>query len=110
MLAMQGPVDFEITSPDRLHLHRGKLRVYSPLSTEGFTVTTPRGVQIVDLGTAFGVWAGEDNSVEVHLFSGKLRVNDDHILTTGEAIQIDADGNVQAIAVDESLFPSLHSG
>lgn len=109
MLAMQGPVDFEITSPEGLHLRRGKLRVYSPLATAGFTVTTPRGVQIVDLGTAFGVWAGEDHSVEVHLFDGKLRVNDQRILTSGQAVKIDPDGTVQVIAVDESLFPSLHS-
>ena len=77
-------------------------------STKGFTVTTPRGVQIVDLGTEFGVWAGDDHTIAVHLFEGKLRVNERCILSSDEAVQIDREGDIQAIAVDESMFPSLH--
>ena len=108
LLAAAGPCDFEITSPDRLHLYAGKVNVYSPLATQGFTVTTPRGVQIVDLGTRFGVWVNEAESVHVHLFEGALLVNNRTEMKPGEAIIVDAAGTLSWDTADGDLFPQLH--
>ncbi len=108
LLAAAGPVDFEITSSDRIHLHQGKLHVYSPLAARGFTVTTPRGVPIVDLGTRFGVWVREDESVHVHLFEGRLRVNNEHDLVENQAVTVDRHGQLHRAESDGSLFPPLH--
>jgi len=108
LLAAAGPCDFEITAADRLHLHRGKVHVYSPLATRGFTVTTPRGVQIVDLGTRFGVWCDDDDNVHVHLFEGRLEINGQEELEAGGATTVDTRGESRSGDSDEALFPSLH--
>jgi len=41
--------------------------------TSGFEVQTPAGT-VTDLGTEFGVRIGADNSADVHVFEGKVRV------------------------------------
>jgi ferric-dicitrate binding protein FerR (iron transport regulator) len=108
LLAAGGPCDFEITAADHVHLYRGKLHIYSPLATRGFTVTTPRGVQIVDLGTRFGVWADDNDAVHVHLYDGRLLINGKTQLAAGEAITIDAVGQLHDETSDTTLFPPLH--
>jgi hypothetical protein len=107
ILALAGPIDFEVTAPDRLHLYHGTLRAYSPLAARGFTVTTPRGVQIVDVGTQFGVIADEQHNVRVHVFEGEVVVNGKQHLKAGSAVSIDAQGQSQPAKADEKLFPSM---
>lgn len=109
LLAAAGPVDFEIESADRIHLHHGKLHIYSPLVTRGFTVTTPRGVQIVDLGTRFGVWVDDAEAVHVHLFEGRLRINNEQELAENQAVTVDAHGRLKPADIDEASFPPLYS-
>ena len=109
LMAVEGPCEFELSAADRLHLIRGKLHLYSPLATRGFTVTTPRGVQIVDLGTRFGVHVDEHETVHVQLFEGRLRVNNQHELEAGEAISVDATGAIRDQALEEDSFPRLHA-
>ena len=108
LLTAAGPVDFELNAADHVHLHRGKLHIYSPLATRGFTVTTPRGVQIVDLGTRFGVWANDADEVHVHLYEGRLRINGRKEIEAGAAVVVDAQGQLQQSEANEELFPPLH--
>jgi ferric-dicitrate binding protein FerR (iron transport regulator) len=107
ILALSGPIDFEITAPNRLHLYHGTLRAYSPLANRGFTITTPRGVQIVDIGTQFGVIADEAHQVEVHVFEGEVVVNGKEHLKAGAALRIDAQGASQPVAADAAQFPPM---
>jgi ferric-dicitrate binding protein FerR (iron transport regulator) len=107
ILALAGPIDFEITAPDRLHLYHGALRAYSPLAARGFTVTTPRGVQIVDVGTQFGVIADQEHRVEIHVFEGEVVVNGKQHLKAGAALRIDADGNSRPAPADAQRFPPI---
>ena len=109
LMAVEGPCEFELSAADRLHLIRGKLHLYSPLATRGFTVTTPRGVQIVDLGTRFGVHVDHQETVHVQLFEGRLRVNNQRELAAGEAIAVDAEGKIRDQALTEDTFPRLHA-
>ena len=108
LLAADGPCEFDISAADHLHLYAGKVHIYSPLATRGFKVTTPRGVQIVDLGTRFGVWVDDKQSVHVHLFDGRLRVNNREELKAGDAIVVDTSGNVISATTNDQLFPGLH--
>lgn len=109
ILALAGPVDFELTSADRLHLRHGTLRIYAPRAARGFTVTTPRGVQIVDLGTEFGVRLDEKNNVQVHVFNGSVAINGTQKLVAGQMAGIDTQGQMRkGDAIDEGIFPSIH--
>ncbi|MEM9111705.1 MAG: LamG-like jellyroll fold domain-containing protein [Planctomycetota bacterium] len=71
---LQAPVTIETTDSDNaIRLHRGKLvgRCDTP-SSKGFTVHAP-GMDIVDLGTMFGVSADADNGSTVTVIDGSVR-------------------------------------
>lgn len=71
-ILFQAPARFDLLTPESLHLHRGRLTARVPPSAIGFTVTTPTA-DVIDLGTEFGVSAGEHAS-EVHVFEGEVLV------------------------------------
>lgn len=69
---LQAPARFELTSNQLLRLRSGRLTARVPETAIGFTVETPTA-DVVDLGTEFGVNAGE-NASEVHVFEGEVLV------------------------------------
>lgn len=69
---LQAPARFELASNQLLRLHSGRLTARVPEAAIGFTVVTPTA-DVVDLGTEFGVTAGE-NASEVHVFEGEVLV------------------------------------
>lgn len=71
-ILLQAPARFDLLTSESLHLHRGRLTARVPPSAIGFTVTTPTA-DVIDLGTEFGVSAGEHAS-EVHVFEGEVLV------------------------------------
>jgi hypothetical protein len=108
-LALEGPIDFELKTPERLHLSRGRLRAYVPVAARGFTITTSRGVQIVDLGTDFGVAVDTEQNVDVYVYAGSVRINGMMTLGAGQAQRIAGDG--QILPADEAeveQIPELH--
>jgi hypothetical protein len=108
-LALEGPTDFELTSPERLHLSRGRVRAYVPVAARGFTITTSRGVQIVDLGTDFGVAVDEEQNVDVHVYSGSVMINGKTTLAAGQSQRIARDGAVSPGSLGEiEKIPELH--
>jgi hypothetical protein len=108
-LALEGPIDFELSSPDRLHLSRGRVRAYVPVAARGFTITTSRGVQIVDLGTDFGVAVDTEQNVDVHVYSGSVKVNGEITLVKGQSQRIAGDGAVMDGNLGEiEKIPELH--
>ncbi|NBW97542.1 MAG: hypothetical protein EBR28_12655 [Planctomycetia bacterium] len=66
---LRGPVEFRVLSPLRGELIRGDLAARVPPGAEGFVVDTP-SVEVVDLGTAFGVRVGDDGTADVRVFEG----------------------------------------
>ncbi|MCA9267333.1 MAG: FecR domain-containing protein, partial [Planctomycetales bacterium] len=108
IVSMAGPIDFEVLRPDRMHLHSGALRVYVPEAAQGFAVTAPRGIQVIDLGTEFGVCVDEEQVVHVAVFRGKVALNNGQTLSAPGAVQFHPGGDVVSSSVDAQRFPSMH--
>jgi len=73
-VTLQGPAEFEIVSPDRTVLTSGILTASVPDSAVGFKVLTP-AMDVVDLGTAFGVSVGGNGETDVCVFEGEVEVS-----------------------------------
>ena len=73
-ITLQGPAEFEILSKNKAILKSGILTASIPESAIGFEVVTP-AMDVVDLGTAFGVSVGADGETDVCVFEGKVEVS-----------------------------------
>ncbi len=73
-VTLQGPAEFEILSTDKTILSSGILTASIPKSAVGFEVVTP-AMDVVDLGTAFGVSVGTDGETDVCVFEGEVEVS-----------------------------------
>jgi len=71
--ACVAPVDVEIVSPDEIFVHQGELCVHVPQNAIGFRANTA-AMEIVDLGTVFGVRVKNDRSAEMHVFEGRVKI------------------------------------
>jgi hypothetical protein len=68
-VVVKGPAEFEVRSTNSGYLRRGKLVAAVPPRAMGFTVITPT-VEVVELGTEFGVEVDDRENSEVHVFQG----------------------------------------
>jgi hypothetical protein len=73
-VTLQGPAEFEILSSGKTVLTSGILTASIPESAVGFEVLTP-AMDVVDLGTAFGVSVGGDGETDVCVFEGEVEVS-----------------------------------
>tara|TARA_R110002049_G_scaffold182485_2_gene350332 strand:+ start:65972 stop:67588 length:1617 start_codon:yes stop_codon:yes gene_type:complete len=73
VVVVEGPAELEFVSADRLICRRGRLRAHVPPQAEGFAVVSPN-VELVDLGTEFGMDVSGDGSASVHVFDGKVEL------------------------------------
>ena len=73
-VTLQGPAKFEILSADRTRLHQGILTVHVPGTAIGFEIETP-AIDVIDLGTAFGLAVGVDGETDVCVFEGEVQVS-----------------------------------
>lgn len=73
VVVVEGPAVLEFVNADRLICHRGRLRAHVPPQAEGFVVVSPN-VELVDLGTEFGMDVSGDGSASVHVFDGKVEL------------------------------------
>jgi len=100
---LQGPAQYEITSPQGGYLTVGKLTgKANTVRARGFTIDTPTA-RVTDLGTEFGTEVASNGSVETVVFAGEVqltavsaqtRQGPAQVLRTGEAAQVlrDSDG------------------
>jgi len=70
-VALEGPARFELLSLNRAILYEGMLSASVPPQGIGFTVETP-ALELVDLGTRFGVYVASSGEAEVHVFDGEV--------------------------------------
>ncbi len=70
-MTLEGPADIELVRVDEVICHAGKLRVHVPHVARTFRVLTDR-LDVLDLGTEFGLNASPDAPTEVHVFDGKV--------------------------------------
>ena len=73
VVVVEGPAELEFVSADQLICRRGRLRARVPQQAEGFAVLSPK-VELVDLGTEFGMDVASDGSASVHVFDGKVEL------------------------------------
>jgi len=81
---LRGPAEFGVLSPLRGELLRGDLAARVPPGAEGFVVDTP-SVEVVDLGTAFGVRVGDDGTADVRVFEGVVEARAETPALDGQA-------------------------
>jgi hypothetical protein len=111
---LEAPAELEIVSANGGILHAGKLRAQVPLHAHGFTITT-NDVQLVDLGTSFGIEVGADTGTAIHVFDGKVelfgknrdrRLGEGYELLAGEGRNVNRTGEASAIEVSPAEFLS----
>ncbi|EAQ77058.1 LamG domain-containing protein [Blastopirellula marina] len=101
----EGPASLEIVDPSHIICHFGKLRANIPEPAQGFTILSST-MEVVDLGTEFGMEISSDGSINVQVFEGKIELyetNSERNLATrqelseGKALAISADGLSKSI-------------
>ncbi len=71
---LEGPAVLEVERPNRAYLERGRLTAEVPKPATGFVINTPR-VNVVDIGTRFGVSVEAGGDTEVHVMQGVVEVS-----------------------------------
>ena len=69
VVVLEVPATFDVDSPGRAQLHEGRMTAVVPERAHGFQVATAR-MNVVDLGTEFGLMAEPEGTAEVHVFNG----------------------------------------
>lgn len=72
---MQGPTTFRLIDDNTMALDDGRLSAEVPTRAKYFTVKT-RAMDVVDLGTRFGVSVEADGSSSASVFEGKVEVHE----------------------------------
>ncbi|MGB1707323.1 MAG: FecR family protein [Rubripirellula sp.] len=111
-VTLQGPAKFEILSADRTRLHQGVLTVHVPGTAIGFEIETP-AIDVIDLGTAFGLAVGIDGETDVCVFEGEVEVSaigntsntEGRLLHAGNAIRSKPlDGTLESVLYETNRF------
>ncbi len=111
---VEAPASIEFSNNDNaISLHAGKLvGICETDSSKGFIVSTPH-MDILDLGTRFGVDATVSDATEVHVIAGSVRVDREQTpataavtmeLTTGQAIAMGSQQVPIRVGLDVSRF------
>ena len=101
-VTVEGPAELQLISGKEAFLRKGRLRAMVPARARGFTIRG-EGFAAVDLGTEFGVIAGD--SPEVHVFTGSVefRGSSRRMLKKTEAVRISG-GIAESIPARPELF------
>lgn len=110
-MVLQGPTVLDITSDNSARLLLGRLTAYVPKPAHGFTLQA-EGVQVVDLGTSFGLSQDAGGIADLHVFAGEVAasaridgVESTRRLNANEAVRIDPRGGSWAVVpCDPSRF------
>jgi hypothetical protein len=103
------PADMTLHDDNKLYLNQGTAWFHVPEGAEGFQVTTD-DLDIVDLGTEFGVIATPNDHDELHVFKGKVKVaalrvrKESNTLTAGQARRIDPIGRLVSVKPEIKKF------
>jgi ferric-dicitrate binding protein FerR (iron transport regulator) len=71
-IVLEGPASFDVRARGQAHLHEGRLSAIVPQRASGFEVATSR-VNVIDVGTEFGLMADHQGATEIHVFNGLVK-------------------------------------
>ncbi len=71
-VVLEGPAIFDVRARGQAQLHDGRLAAVVPERAAGFEVATSR-VNVIDLGTEFGLMAEPEGATEIHVFNGLVK-------------------------------------
>ena len=105
---IQAPASFILQSAQKLGMEMGVARFEVPEHARGFTVVTPR-LEVVDLGTAFGVVEQPDEPAQAHVFEGEIKAKTRTeekmtLLKAGVAVEESSQGQLVTVPLADSLF------
>lgn len=106
-----GPADITLHDDNQLYMSSGIGWFHVPKQAQGFTVVT-RELNIIDLGTKFGVISDPLKDDEVHVIQGKVKVEalhgvkKDTLLTTGQAAAVRPFGRFHTKKLQPETFPT----
>ncbi len=108
-VVVEAPCDLRVLAGDRVALDEGVAWFEVPAKAIGFSVETPQ-LTVIDLGTAFGIYAIAGEGHEVHVTRGAVEVTS-HVevgeaqtLQEGEARRVDALGELHEITFNVDGF------
>jgi hypothetical protein len=117
-VVLEGPCDFYLHLPMVGYLASGRLTANVPRRAFSFAILSPQ-VDMVDLGTSFGVEVGDKGRTQLHVFEGEVLCSEPTKQTVGqknEVIHVTANkamefraaaGQPSDIAMDEKPFAPL---
>ena len=109
-MILQAGASLELVSPWEAICRTGKVTVRVPPPAQGFKLRTA-GMELVDLGTEFGVNAEANGATEVHVFEGKVEAYPENaamqLLSTGQSLRRDEDRTLSAGHAKPEDFPSI---
>ena len=98
-IVLDGKCGFEILNDKTVVLNHGKMWTYCPPEAHGFTVLTPSGRKIIDLGTEFGIEITLDGQTDLHVLNGLV----DIVSSNNESKLVDGGKSVHWKAANDSL-------
>ena len=104
---VQAPAKLTYLDPLHVRFEEGRAHFHVTEKGHGFRVTTP-DLEVIDLGTRFGLSALPGHPEEVHVLEGTVIAKNpskELTLNLGEAVQLQPDGMFQSLPADPSLFP-----
>lgn len=106
VVAIEAPARLTVVSAMEIVLDAGRLNAWCPESAHGFKVRTA-SAELTDLGTSFGVTAGNDGKTEFLVLDGSVEVNrgkEKLRLGQGDAVEASRKDSFKAVAFDASDF------
>lgn len=115
-LVIEGPTKLNINSSNSATLNLGRVVLHGHELAEEFELSTPRA-DLYDIGTEYGASVNENGDVEVHVFQGAVRIqqnksdaptNDRFIIEAGAAKQIGQASNTDIPVRPDSFKRETH--
>src|SRR5690606_5810832 len=106
---IEGPAEMKLVAADRVDLRAGHSWFRVPRNARGFRVVSPQ-MEVIDLGTEFGVDLREDLPPQVHVMEGRVEVRAlrgnrrSRTLDAGEAVVLTPGGRWEGAAFVAGKF------
>lgn len=106
---IEGPATFNLLEKDRLELASGHAWFHVPAEARGFRVTSSL-LEVVDLGTEFGIDQREDLKPQVHVLKGRVEISArtgarQHLeLQAGQAAMLAPEGDWETLSAVSDKF------